>query len=96
MRHPFDLNPNEIEAIDLEFLEELSEAESSHIDGSLRYTTMALGEEGGWEPTPSPKPRPSPRPRPIDPPEATTLALGEEGGEVTTLAIGEEGGFQIQ
>lgn len=26
------------------------------------------------------------------PPIFTTLALGEEGGDVTTLAIGEEGG----
>lgn len=93
MRHPFDLNLDEIAAIDLEFLEELSEQESSQVDGSLRYTTKALGEEGGYFPSPSPKPKP--RPYPIHPPEATTLALGEEGGEVTTLAIGEEGGFQI-
>lgn len=101
MRHPFDLGLNEITAIDsevleLEFLEDLSEPESSQVDGSLRYTTQAIGEEGGYFPTPAPKPRPRPtypRPRPISPPEATTLALGEEGGEMTTLAIGEEGGF---
>jgi hypothetical protein len=94
MQHPFNLNLDEIAAIDLEFLEELSEQESSQVDGSLRYTTKALGEEGGFFPTPSPKPKPRPQP-PTPPPEATTLALGEEGGEVTTLAIGEEGGFQI-
>jgi hypothetical protein len=99
MRHPFDLDLNEIIAIDpefleLDFLEDLSEPKSSHIDGSLRYTTQAIGEEGGSFPTPIPKPRPRPiYPRPISPPEATTLALGEEGGEMTTLAIGEEGGF---
>ncbi|PSB20737.1 hypothetical protein C7B61_22175 [filamentous cyanobacterium CCP1] len=114
MRHPFDLNLDEIEAIDLEFLEELSEAESSQVDGSFRSTTKALGEEGGGFPVPAPKPYPSPRshprPHPIAPPEVTTLALGEEGGEwattlalgeeggdvVTTMAIGEEGRFQIQ
>lgn len=44
------------------------------------FTTLALGEEGGWCPTPTPTP--IPEPLPIKPPiEVTTLAIGEEGGE---------------
>lgn len=46
-----------------------------------RFTTMAVGEEGGTRP----------------PPDMTTMAVGEEGGtkpppDMTTKAIGEEGG----
>jgi hypothetical protein len=92
MSHPFDLNPADLETIELEFVEELTDEQAEQVDGSgsgMRKcgtptaTTKAIGEEGGWCGTPVPKP-----------PEATTLALGEEGGDVyTTLALGEEGGF---
>lgn len=106
MRHPFDLNADELATIafsatDLDFSEELTTEAAAQVNGSLRYiTTRAVGEEGGYGGTPAPKPRPVPHPRPspypIDPPEVTTLALGEEGGEwATTLAVGEEGGDVI-
>ena len=52
-----------------------------------RYTTYALGEESG-----------SPYRPPYHPPyrsgQATTMALGEEGGRYTTQALGEEGGWR--
>jgi hypothetical protein len=66
-----------------------------------RFTTQAIGEEGGIVTTQAvgeeggvfPPPRP---PRPLPPPGAvTTQALGEEGGippgRYTTYALGEEG-----
>jgi hypothetical protein len=93
MRHPFDLASE-----DLEFEESLSVSEAGTVGGGLMATTMAIGEEGGepgfcW---PKPRPRPRPRPKPIGPPDYTTLALGEEGGDIppvmTTRAWGEEGG----
>jgi|SRR3989338_1256277 len=78
-------------------------------------TTMAIGEEGGTiglRPMPGPANKKLPisssaaigkvGPKPKDPPVATTMAIGEEGGTVgpkpkispvvTTMAIGEEGG----
>lgn len=95
MRHPFDLSLGELQAIDLDFAEPLTDAEAAQVGGTTIATTLAIGEEGGeWHyprPYPLPRPKPRPRPVPIDPPEYTTLALGEEGG-VTTLALGEEGG----
>jgi len=99
MRHPFDLDPAELEAIDLDFAEQLTDEEAAQVAGGLFATTLALGEEGGcW-------PKPLPKPIPIDPP-ITTKALGEEGGITdalcedggcaTTLALGEEGGYTTQ
>lgn len=90
MRHPFDLNPQ-----DLEFEESLAVTEAETVGGGLVATTLAIGEEGGDRPYFWPKPIPRPRPKPIGPPEYTTLALGEEGGDyppATTRAWGEEGG----
>jgi hypothetical protein len=94
MGHPFNLEPQ-----DLEFEASLSAAEAEAVGGGLMATTMAIGEEGGdsgfcWL-RPRPRPKPIPLPKPIDPPEYTTLALGEEGGDyppATTRAWGEEGG----
>lgn len=101
MNHPFELNLSDLKAIDLEFEESLTPAEVEQVDGGTIYTTLALGEEGGYGcypiakkppygdfPYPYPpqypveRPRPHPiQPHPIKPPEVTTLALGEEGGE---------------
>jgi hypothetical protein len=103
MRHPFDLNCDELLAQDLEFEEALTPEVAEQVGGGWVVTTLALGEEGGRGPShPYPKPRSWPFPKltcPPEPPEATTLALGEEGGgpwpqppEITTLALGEEGG----
>lgn len=100
MRHPFDLTLADLEAIDLEFEEPLTPEEAAQVGGGLIYTTLALGEEGGsYPPHPAPFPKPPRRhplpPRPIHPPEVTTMAIGEEGGEMTTMAIGEEGGASL-
>lgn len=91
MRHPFDLNPSELNPDgegpqsfppNLEFEEVLSPAQAESVGGGLSFTTLAVGEEGGssWD---LPKTRP-PVYKPIAPPVPpiyTTLALGEEGGD---------------
>ncbi|MBF2074659.1 MAG: hypothetical protein IGS50_12975 [Synechococcales cyanobacterium C42_A2020_086] len=88
MQHPFDLDLTSLKLIDLDFAEPLvAEQDETALEGSgRRYTTLALGEEGGYSRPPRWKPEPTP---PI-----TTLALSEEGGHppITTLALGEEGG----
>lgn len=89
MNHPFDLTLADLEAIDIDFVD-LTDEEAAKIGGASRgnkVTTLALGEEGGRYSPAKPIDRP-----PGKPPEYTTLAVGEEGGEFTTLAIGEEGG----
>lgn len=110
MRHPFDLSLTELQAIafdtNLDFEEVVSDSEAEQVGGGTIYTTLALGEEGGYCPPSSPPsypdrcppynrpPLPKPRPIPICPIDhpITTHAWGEEGGTVTTLALGEEGG----
>lgn len=95
MCHPFDLEPDAIEAVALDFLQVLGDEETAAVGGGTFATTLAVGEEGGcWEPRypyPPVKPYPQPWPIPKEPPIVTTLALGEEGG-VSTDALGEEGG----
>jgi hypothetical protein len=101
MNHPFDLDPAELEAMNLDFGEPLTDEEAAHIRGGRDVTTLALGEEGGCKPpiqcisAPCPGSEGGggggfPRP-PIDPP-ATTLAIGEEGGGPWTKAWFEGGG----
>ena len=91
MNHPFDLDPAELEAMDLDFEETLTEEEAAHIGGGSRVTTLAVGEEGGSSPiqcisAPCPGSEGGGgfpvRPIFFDPP-ATTLAIGEEGGGYT-------------
>lgn len=86
MRHPFDLELGELEAIDLDFAEELTTEEAERVGGGLYATTMALGEEGGsgFPPLLNPPIDGKPKPTPIEP-IFTTLAIGEEGGELPTL-----------
>lgn len=99
MSHPFNLNLNQLQAIDLEFEELLTPEAAAEVSGALSRLP--------YPPRPRPRPRPRPplncppnppiaHPQPINPPIYTTLALGEEGGwhppEVTTMALGEEGG----
>jgi len=102
MNHPFDLDPAELEAMDLDFEEMLTEEEAAHIGGGISYTTMALGEGGGGPvqcisaPCPGSEGGggfPFPRPRVFDPP-ASTDAIGEEGGG-WTQAWFEGGGGPI-
>ena len=97
MNHPFDLDPAELEAMDLDFEETLTDEEAAHIGGAISYTTLAVGEEGGSAPVQCIS---APCPgceggggfavRP-DPP-MTTLAIGEEGGGPYTKASWEGGG----
>ena len=46
MNHPFDLDPAELEARDLDFEEMLSDEQAAHIGGGTIFTTLAVGEEG--------------------------------------------------
>lgn len=72
MSHPFDLELCDLESIELDFGEELTNEEAAKVVGGRKQpkehkdkdkvsTTLAVGEEGG---------------------EFTTLALGEEGGNL--------------
>jgi hypothetical protein len=102
MNHPFDLDPAELEAMDLDFEETLTEEEAAHIGGGISYTTLAWGEEGGGSVQCISAPCPGseggggvsfPRPPVFDPP-ASTDAIGEEGGG-WTQAWFENGGGPI-
>lgn len=100
MNHPFDLDPAELEAMDLDFEETLTEEEAAHIGGGIRYTTQAIGEEGGNGPiqcisAPCPGSEGGggfPVGGPIDD-WATTLAIGEEGGGWTKAWFEGGGGL---
>ena len=104
MNHPFDLDPAELEAMDLDFQETLTDEEAAHVGGGIGLTTMALGEEGGSGPiqcisAPCPGSEggggfPFP-PLPVFEPLPTTLAIGEEGGGPWTKASFEGGGGPI-
>jgi bacteriocin-like protein len=50
MRHPFDFDLAELEAIHAT-MQPLTEEDLSHITGGRAATTMATGEEGGGDPT---------------------------------------------
>ena len=105
MNHPFDLDPAELEARDLDFEETLTDEQAAHIGGGILYTTMALHEEGGGGPVqcisaPCPGSEggggfPFPPPPPISfYPPVSTQAVGEEGGG-WTKAWFEGGGGPI-
>jgi hypothetical protein len=101
MNHPFDLDAADLEAMDLDFEEQLTDEQAAQIGGGLKATTLALGEEGGGivcisAPCPGSEGGGGfpPGPIPIDPP-MTTLALGEEGGGPYTKAWFECGGGPI-
>ncbi|MEB3179370.1 MAG: hypothetical protein VKL59_10110 [Nostocaceae cyanobacterium] len=100
MHHPFNLTLTDLEAIDLDFEEEIS-TESEKVDGGLSIAvTKALWEggctsacqEGGdiWLPPSPPKCPPSKPPISICPPEPPICPP-----QVTTLALGEEGGYPV-
>src|SRR6476469_8362158 len=102
MNHPFDLDPAELEAMDLDFGEPLTDEEAAHIRGGTDVTTLALGEEGGCHqiqcisaPCPGSEGGGKfPPPRFFDPP-LSTLAVGEEGGGYCTKAWWEGGGGPV-
>lgn len=89
MSHPFELDVSELEFIELDFEEELTDEEAATVEGAISAANPRLGEHGGCIILP-----PIKHPHPIKPPTVTTQAIGEEGGEIiyTTLALGEEGG----
>lgn len=93
MRHPFELDIHALESIDLDFEEELTDEEAAKVGGGISAADPKLGEQGGCI-LPSPvKVKKPQKPKPKeDEIVYTTLAVGEEGGDVTTLAVGEEGG----
>lgn len=99
MNHPFDLDAADLEAMDLDFEEQLTDEQAAQVGGGLKVTTLALGEEGGGivcisAPCPGSEGGESPHPIPTEPP-MTTLALGEEGGGPYTKAWFECGGGPI-
>ncbi|MBW4593897.1 MAG: hypothetical protein KME46_13520 [Brasilonema angustatum HA4187-MV1] len=48
MNHPFGLDVSDLEAIELNFEEELNDEEAAQVlGGSGKFTTEAVGEEGG-------------------------------------------------
>ena len=88
MNHPFDLDPAELEAMNLDFGEPLTDEEAAHIRCGTDFTTLAVGEEGGCHPrqcisAPCPGSEGGgkgfARPPFVEPP-MTTDAIGEEGG----------------
>jgi hypothetical protein len=79
MRHPFDLGKDELQSLDLNSVQDLTDVESESVSGgqAVSQTLTAVGpgesgESGGGM--------------------MTTMAVGEEGGGMTTKAVGEEGG----
>jgi hypothetical protein len=85
MQHPFDITSSELEVTNLEFENSLAYQEAENVNGgSDIYTTLALGEEGGFQPPCYPVELPPVKRPPIGwprkPPVFTTLAVGEEGG----------------
>jgi hypothetical protein len=86
MNHPFALNLSDLEAVDLEFEEQLKFEDVAQVDGGILpggcVLTQAFYETGYYPRTCPPIPTPNcpPITPPICPPTATTLALGEEGG----------------
>ena len=101
MNHPFDLDAAELEAMDLDFGEPLTDEEAAHIRGGTDVTTLAVGEEGGCRPIqcisapcPGSEGGGGSGLTPIDD-WATTQAIGEEGGGSGTQPWWEGGGGPI-
>jgi len=104
MNHPFDLDISALENIEFSFAEELNEAAAEIVAGGGHIQCISApcpgSEAGGSTGYPSfefprikfPVGKESPS---KEPPTYTTLAVGEEGGEVTTMAVGEEGGMYL-
>lgn len=92
MNHPFGLELSDLEAIELDFVEELTEEESAKVGGGMSAAESILGEQGGWIKIPPIEIPPIKLPSiKLPPGYPTTEAFGEDG-DVTTLALGEEGG----
>jgi hypothetical protein len=95
MNHPFNLKLSELEIVDLSFEESIAIAEAEKVSGGWLVTTLALGEEGGIEDPPDclpPIKHPPCDDLPIDPPCKPPIFLPGKPPEMTTMALGEEGG----
>lgn len=80
MRHPFDLELSDLESVQFNIFEELTDEEAANVaGGGITITTQAIDEEGGNGNISASI-------------EISSLAFREEGGGATTLAVGEEGG----
>jgi hypothetical protein len=84
MKHPFDLDSSDLETLDLDFKEQLTEEEIARVGGGIYGPIVCIsepcpGSEGGGN-DPYPPLHFFPIPSPSGPPEVTTLAVGEEGG----------------
>ena len=78
MRHPFELELSDLEAVEFNVVEDLTDEEAANIGGGRRLPTFYFGEDGS-EPTTfrfGEDGGPIPRPKPD---VFITLALGEEG-----------------
>jgi len=102
MDHPFDLDAAQLEAIDFDFEETLSDALIAPIGGGIIFTTLAMGEEGGCHPiqcisAPCPGSEGGGAGFGLTPIDdwATTQAMGEEGGGSGTQPWWEGGGGPI-
>ena len=102
MNHPFDLDPAELEAMDLDFGEPLTDEEAAHIRGGTDFTTLAVGEEGGCHPrqcisAPCPGSEGGGAGFDVAPIDdgAMTQAIGEDGREPGTQPWWEGGGGPI-
>lgn len=88
MRHPFDLQQTELDALDLNFEETLTDEEAEQVGGGIRYYHPFKPPHyvrppikfPPIEPCPLPYDPTPPTPYPEEPPIMTTLAIGEEGG----------------
>ena len=77
MQHPFALKISDLESqvSGKDLVEEIESSEAESISGGLSIHTVEGKEEGGFcYPI-------YPLPVPICPPEVTSLAIGEEGGD---------------
>ncbi len=100
MSHPFELDPAELEAMELDFEEQLTDEETAQVSGGRHATIVCIsapcpGSEGGGDEPDYPWPKPLPYPYP-KPPEVTTKAFREEGGDpVFTKALHETGEYPV-
>jgi hypothetical protein len=105
LNHPFALNISDLEDLTLDFEEQLTDQETAQIVGGTKFTTLALGEEGGdpgdivciSAPCPGSEtggePLPKPLPKPPKPP-VYTKAWFECGGTPYTKVLYEMGGYE--
>ncbi|HIK30421.1 MAG TPA: hypothetical protein IGS31_03565 [Oscillatoriales cyanobacterium M4454_W2019_049] len=111
MRHPFDLKPAELEAIELDFEETLTDEEARQVKGGRgdypqiknpRYLGPPIKFPPDCEIDP---PYPLPYPIPFDPPIPPTpipypidpliCPIPKDPPMMTTMALGEEGGSTV-